>query len=296
MADSRALSRDSILEELAAAMPAMSPQLRKAAAYVLDHPDEVGFASVRELAAPADVKPNTLVRMARAIGFKGFEDFRGPFRDQLRQSDTFTDRASWLQEVASGGKLGSVYADIAGSALENVEKMFAGIAAEELQQVADAIVAARRTLIIGVGANYPLAQQFAYLVGIVLDNVASLPRQGNVPMDSAVRAGDGDVVVAITFAPYRAEVVEATAVARQRGAGVVAITDSYGSPIATGASNVFLTPSEGPQFFPSTLAAAALLETLASFIVADAARDAVEAIERFHQRRYDFGIYWKDGS
>ncbi|NND02158.1 MAG: MurR/RpiR family transcriptional regulator [Acidimicrobiia bacterium] len=282
-----------LLERLGAAMADMSPQLRKAAAFVLDHPDEVGFASVRELADAAEVKPNTMVRMARAVGFEGFEDFRRPFRDELR-NDTFTDRASWLQDIAASGKLGSVYADIAGTTLENVEKMFADIAAEELKQAADSIVAADRTFIIGVGANYALAQQFAYLVGIALDNVAALPRQGNVPVDSVVRAGKGDVVIAITFAPYRAEVVEATAVARSQGAHVIAITDSHGSPIAAGAAHVFLTPSEGPQFFPSTLAAAALLETLASFIVADAPRDVVRAIDRFHKRRYDFGIYWRD--
>ena len=284
-----------VLDQLNGAIEGMSPQLRKAAAFVLDNPDDIGFASVRELADAADVKPNTLVRMARAIGFEGFEDFRQPFRDELRANDTFTDRASWLQDVAAGGKLGTAYAAIAGAALENVEKMFAGIGADELKVVADSIVAARHTFVIGVGANYPLAQQFAYLVGIALDNVVALPRQGNVPVDSVVRAGDEDVVIAITVAPYRSEVVEATEVARKQGTRVIAITDSHGSPIAAGAHHTFLTPSEGPQFFPSTLAAAALLETLASFIVADAPRDVVRAVDRFHQRRYDFGIYWKDG-
>lgn len=285
-----------LLGRLAAAIDEMSPQLRKAAAYVLDHPSDVGLASVRELADAAGVKPNTLVRMARDIGLNGFEDFRRPFRDQLRAGHTFTNRASWLQDLAAGGELGGVYAAIAGTALENIEKMFAGVAAEELKRVADRIVAARRTYVVGVGANYPLAQQFAYLVGMALDDIAVVPREGNVPVDAVVRAGQEDVLVAITFAPYRAEVVEATAVARGQGAAIVAITDSHGSPIASGADHVFLTPSAGPQFFPSTLAAAALLETLASFIVADAPPEVVRAIDRFHQRRYDFGVYWKEGS
>ena len=287
---------DALLERLAAEMESMSPQLRKAAAFVLDHPGDIGFASVRELALAADVKPNTLVRMARVIGFEGFEDFREPFRAELRFRDTFTDRASWLQEVAAGGRLGSVYADIAGAALENVEKMFAGVDAEDLKAVADQIVAARRTFVIGVGANYSLAQSFAYLAAMALDTVEAIPREGNVPVDAVVRAGSNDVVVAMTFAPYRSEVVEATEVARAQGATVVAITDSHGCPIATGARHVFFTPSVGPQFFPSTLAAAALLETLASFIVADAPKEVVKAIDRFHQRRHEFGVYWSEGS
>lgn len=287
---------DALLQRLAGEMEAMSPQLRKAAAYVLDHPADVGFASVRELADAAAVKPNTLVRMARAIGFEGYDEFRQPFRRELRSQTTFSDRAGWLQEVSARGRLGAVYADIASAVLENVETMFAGIEAGELEDVADRIVASRRTYVVGVGANFPLAQSFAYLVGMALDNVVAVPRQGNVPMDTVVRAGQADVVIPLTFAPYRAEVVEATEVARQQGATVVAITDSHGSPIAVGADFVFLTPSAGPQFFPSTLAASALLETLASFIVADAPREVVRAIDRLHRRRYNFGVYWKDGA
>ena len=285
---------DIVLHRLASEMEAMSPQLRKAAAFVLDHPAEVGLASVRELAQAADVKPNTLVRLARAVGFEGFEEFRAPFRAELRPHP-FLDRAQWLQELSAGGRLGALYADIAGAALANVEQMFAATSAEELQAVADRIVSSRRTLVIGVGANFALAQNFAYLVGMAADHVIAVPRQGNVPMDTVVRAGRNDVVVGITFEPYRSEVVEATGAARRQGAAVVAITDSHGSPIAVGADHVILAPGTTPQFFPSTLAAAAALETLASFIVADSSPDVVAAIDRFHQRRYDLGVYWRSG-
>ena len=57
------------------------------------------------------------------------------------------------------------------------------------------------------------------------------------------------------------------------------ITDSHGSPIALCADHLILAPSVTPQFFPSTLAAAAALETLVSFIVADAPADVVADID-----------------
>ncbi len=283
---------DDVLERLAATMDGMSPQLRKAAAFVLDHPAEVGLASIRELADAASVKPNTMVRLARAAGYEGFEDFRAPFRDELRAAaNPFPDRAQWLQELSAGGRLGVLYGEIAGAAIANLEELFAATGADEVAAIADAVVASRRTYVIGVGANYSLAHNFAYLVGMAMEHVVPVPDEGNVPMDTIVRAGPGDVVLAMTFAPYRSEVVEATAAARRQGATVVALTDSHGSPIAAGAAHVILAPSDGPQFFPSTLAAAAALETLASFIVADADPEVVAAIDRFHRRRYDLGIY-----
>ncbi len=285
----------SMLRRLAARMEGLSPQLRKAAAFVLDHPEDVGLASVRELASAAGVKPNTLVRLAQAIGCEGFEDFRAPFRDELRaRANPFPDRAAWLQDLSAGGELGSLYADIAGAALDNVERTFGGITAEEMKAVADRIVASRRTFVVGVGSNYALAHNFAYLAGMAVENVAP-PREAVAPIDAVVRAGPDDVVVALTFEPYRSEVVAAVEAAARQGAAVVAITDSHGSPIALGAEHVLVAPGATPQFFPSTLGAVAVLETLASFIVADASRDVVAAIERFHRRRYDLGVYWDGG-
>jgi hypothetical protein len=47
------------------------------------------------------VKPNTLVRMARQVGFEGYEDFREPFREAIRRGTvSFPDRARWLQDSA----------------------------------------------------------------------------------------------------------------------------------------------------------------------------------------------------
>lgn len=281
---------------LAGQLDALSPQLRKAAAFVLDHPGDVGLASIRELALAAGVKPNTLVRMAQALGFAGFDEFREPFRAGLRtEPSPFQRKAQWLQELSAGGQLESLYAQIAGAALTNVEQLFAGTTAGDLKTIADAIVRSRRTYVVGVGANYALAHYFAYLVGMALENVVAVPHEGNMPMDAIVRAGAADVVLAMTFEPYRSEVVQATYTARDQGATIVAITDSHGSPVAAGAAHLILSPSATPQFFPSTLAAAAALEALASFIVADADPQVVAAIDRFHERRYDLGVYWSEG-
>ena len=59
---------------LAEALPCLTPELRKAGSWVLENSGEVGVSTVRQIADAAGVKPNTLVRLARAIGFAGFDD------------------------------------------------------------------------------------------------------------------------------------------------------------------------------------------------------------------------------
>jgi len=278
------------------ALPEMSPQLRKAAHYVLDNPNDVGVSSIREIAEAALVKPNTLVRLARAVGFEGYEDFREPFREALRTGrESFPDRARWLQSIARGGRHGRLFGGMASSTLENIERLFADATAAEVKAAADRIVAARTTYVLGVGVSYALAHNFAYLTRMALDSVVAVPRDGSLPIDDVAKAGPDDALLAMTFKPYRNEVVDAVRTASAQGAGVIALTDSRSSPIALAADLVFVIPTDTPQFFTSTVAAAALLETIAAFVVADADATVIANIERFHRRRHELGIYWREG-
>ncbi|MEX0281006.1 MAG: MurR/RpiR family transcriptional regulator, partial [Arenibacterium sp.] len=135
---------NSILTRLAEELPDLTPEARKAATYVLENPRDVGVSTVREIAEAAQVKPNTIVRMARQVGFEGYDDFRAPFREAIRKGAAdFPDRVRWLQEIGKSDDLGALYADMAVGALRNIEESFAGIAATELQAAAEAIWTSR---------------------------------------------------------------------------------------------------------------------------------------------------------
>jgi len=290
-----AQSTEQILNRLMEGYRDLSPQLRRAAQYVLDHPNDIGVSSMRQLAAAADVKPNTLVRMAKTLGFEGYEDFRRPFREMLRRgSESFPDRARWLQSLAQGRSHGQLLGRMAASSLTNIEQLFSGTTADEVKAAADSIVASRATYVLGVGSCHSIAQNFCYVARMALDNLVPVATQGSVPVDDLARIGAGDVLVAMTFAPYRTEVVEATTLARRHRARVIAITDSRASPVALDAEHVFIVPTGTPQFFMSVSAVVALLETLLAFMVADADREVIANIEAFHRARYAAGVYWQD--
>ena len=67
------------------------------------------------------------------------------------------------------------------------------------------------------------------------------------------------------------------------------------SPAIRSADHGFVVAVETPQFFPSSAATIALLETLLSFVIAVASDEIVERVERFHERRHQLGIYSEDG-
>ncbi|MEO0369543.1 MAG: MurR/RpiR family transcriptional regulator [Pseudomonadota bacterium] len=281
-----------ILSQLAVSLESLTPEMRKAAKYTLDNPNDVGVSTVRELAKAASVKPNTLVRLAREVGFDGYEDFRAPFRLAIKEAGTnFQDRARWLQAVERDGDSGRLYAEIVKSALNDLENSFASISVAAIQDAAKAIWQSRRTYVLGVGVNYTNAQNFAYLASTGMEQFYAIPSSGETAIDSLSRANNQDVLIAMTHSPYRREVVEAVEIAKQQGVVVIGISDSLGSPIITAADHGFVLSVETPQFFTSSVSTIAFLETLLSFVIAGASDEIVDRVESFHHRRHSLGLY-----
>ena len=284
-----------VLHRLTEEWDALTPEAQKAARYVLENPADVGVSTVREIAEAAKVKPNTFVRMARQVGFEGYEDFRAPFREAIRQGAvSFPDRARWLQDIRKSGDLGGLYGDMAEAAMRNIEDTFAGIDVVRLKAAAEAIWASRQVFVLGVGVMNANARNFTYLASTGMTDFHAIPRPGSTPVDDLAWADGRDVLIAMTCRPYRAEVVEAVRLARDQGLTVVALSDSPASPIIRAAQHGFVVAADTPQFFPSSVATIALLETLLSFVIAVASDEIVARVERFHKRRHQLGIYLEE--
>lgn len=284
-----------VLERLTEEWDALTPEAQKAARYVLENPNDVGVCTVREIAEAANVKPNTFVRMARQVGFEGYEDFRAPFREAIRKGAvSFPDRARWLQDIRKSDDLGGLYADMVEGAIRNLEETFASIDAEALKVAAEAIWSSRQVFTLGVGVNNANARNFTYLASTGMVQFHAIPRPGSTPTDDLAWADKRDVLIAMSMRPYRIEVVAAIEVAREQGMTIVGLSDSPASPIIRAADHGFVVAVDTPQFFPSSVSTMALLETLLSFVIAVASEEIVDRVEKFHDRRHQLGIYVKE--
>ncbi len=283
---------NTILDRLSDEWERLTPEAQKAARYVLENPADVGVSTVREIAEAANVKPNTFVRMARQVGFEGYDDFRAPFREAIRKGGvSFPDRARWLQDIRKSGEIGGLYADMIDAAARNIEETFATISEDALKAAAEAIWASRQVFTLGVGVNNANARNFTYLASTGMTQFHSIPKPGSTAADDLAWADGRDVLIAMTMKPYRTEVIEAVRIARDQGMTVIGISDSPASPIILHAQHGFTVVVDTPQFFPSSVSTIALLETLLSFVIAVASDEIVERVEKFHQRRHQLGLY-----
>lgn len=283
-------SSEEVVGRLLAAFDEFSPQLRKAARYIIDHPNEIALVPIRPLAQNAGVKPGTLVRIAATIGFDTFSAFRKPFRDRLRVDISLPERARRLEH--EGDNTQRLYEEMRHAATSNLNDTFGSVDARKLRETADMLLRSKRVFISAVGSCYGMAHYLYYVARMAMPKVVLTPQQGSLAIDDLTDVGPSDLLIVLSFRPYRQETIDAARLARSKNGKVIAITDSSTAPIALAADVVFLVPNETPQFFPSMAAVVALVETLLAFVVARGGSKAVRSIETFNSMRHDFSIWW----
>jgi DNA-binding MurR/RpiR family transcriptional regulator len=286
------LSQEEIIASMLAEFDNLSAQLQICARYIIDHPHEVGLESMRTLAAKAEVQPNSFVRLARHLGFDGYESMRQRFRDFVRGGiGSSPDRVRWLQKMDKEGGSTAIFGSMAEACLQNTEKMFEQLSVKDLDLAVDWMINARRVYVLGLGLAYPLAYNFWYVARMGFDNFVLTPRHGSLPSDDVIRMNNEDVLLAMTFQPYRRDTLAAVKLAKSNGAKVIGITDSNASALCREADLGLVSPTHTPQYFHSNSAVTALLESLCALLVVRGGDAASQSVESFHAARWEANIY-----
>ncbi|KAF7963504.1 hypothetical protein AWV79_18000 [Cupriavidus sp. UYMMa02A] len=205
------------------------------AKYILDHSESVAFSTARQVGEAVNQSDATVVRFAKAIGYKGFSEMRAALREGLLERAGASgmaerERPSDLEELKT-----EVFA-IDSELMRATERMNATALGE---QVAKQLIAARRIWISGHGTTSPMAHYLtAHLQQIT--GKATLLNIGNGDIANQLQqVGPEDVVVGIGYVRYLPYTVDILRVARSRGAHIVAITDRPSSPLASLAHHTF---------------------------------------------------------
>lgn len=285
--------RQELIARLQQELPNLRPALQQAAKFVLDHPQEIGLMAIRDAAARARVSPNTLVRLARLLGYQTYDHLRQPFREALKQGPhAISSQARWLQQLGQGENLAPLYAQMASACVSNLRQTFSDNDPGKLEQAARELAQARQAYVLGSRSAYSLAHSFFYVGRMAMPNLNLVPRQAGAPFDDLALVGSDDVVLALSYQPYARETLQACEYAKSRNARLIAITDSVGAPLAYLADYVFVVPTHSPQYFASAVAIMALLETMLAFVVAQGGQETLNTIATFEKVREEMAVYW----
>jgi len=254
-------SKSSPLSELCSALPSLPMRLQEVGRFVAANDYDATTRSMRELAAVAGADPAAFTRLAKAIGYSGWDELRAALTEARRppQSSPFSGRARGRRQGPNAD------VSLVSDKLEAEAAGLSRIAPDTVAKAARALHAARRIWIAGFRSCRSVAELLNYELRLFRpDDVQLVGGSGPEDLDfGAFRSGDA--VVVIGFAPYSAVSVLSARTAHRAHARVIAIADSVTAPMAEGADHVLLyEAASSPGFFPSLTGAIAIAQSLAA--------------------------------
>ena len=254
-------ARPSPLTELCSALPSLPSRLQQVGRFVAANDYDATTRSMRELASVAGADPAAFTRLAKAIGYSGWDDLRAALTEARRpeQSSPFSGRAKGRR--AGPNPEMSLISD----KLEAEAAGLARISPGAIAGAAKALHGARRIWIAGFRSCRSVAELLNYQLRLFRpDSVQLVGGSGPEDLDlGAFRTGDA--VVVIGFAPYSTASVLSARAAHASGATLIAIADKVAAPMAEGADHLLqFEAAASPGFFPSLTGAIAIAQSLAA--------------------------------
>ncbi|MCA1409426.1 MurR/RpiR family transcriptional regulator [Ensifer sp. IC3342] len=244
-------------------------QMKVAARWLVDHPTEVALLSMREQARRAQVPPATLTRLAKRLGFDGFDKLKELFAASIRERpESFAGRAEELLARRAIDGDGVLIGNTIEALQGHLSRFAQPTAIAALAAAADLMVEARQIFCIGRRSSFPVAYLMHYVGSLLGSPTILIDEIGGAANDALRSVGPEDTVLAVTVSPYTRFTVQAAQFAVSRGAKLIALTDSDLSPIAKHSEIVIRVRTEMPSFIhtmaPAFVAVECLLELLAA--------------------------------
>ena len=251
----------------------LSTKLRTAADYIAANPVDVATRSLRSVAQTSGVSPATFSRLARVLGFEGYEALREAGRAAVGQRLVpFADRAEALRR---GDQSSAHFLHRqAGACVQNIDLLEQSISTDQLSEAVDALHGAERVLLIGALGSAGIVDYFAYQAQFFARDWSVAGRSGASIAASYARMAPGDVVIVLTKRPYSGQSMRALRAAQANSFKTIVLTDSHASPALRDADFRFVVPSETANFFSSYVATLVLMETMMSMLVSRVGEEA----------------------
>lgn len=260
-------------------LPDLHPAERKLGELVCNFPGELASYSASELAELADVSNATVSRFVRRIGYSSYEDARRQVR--LEQASGSRLYRGAIKDSAPHA-LGS-YEEVD---IRNIQDTLQSLDADAVEELAQALLKARKVWVFGFRAGAPLAHYLQWQLLQVIDNIVALPGNGQTMGEHLASIRPTDVVLLFGLRRRVAVLPDLMSGILEQGAQFALISDE-GMPPQSEASWHFrcVTESPGPLF--SHTGVMALLNLIANRTIEAAAskgRTRLAAIEAANDR------------
>ena len=282
------MTRD-ILSVIQNSMPTFSKGQRLIARFILESYDKAAFMTASKLGKTVNVSESTVGRFAAELGYDGYPSMQKALQEMIRNKLTSIQRI----EVAND-RIGNqdILSMVMQSDIEKIRMTLEETDRASFRQAVDAILSAHRIYILGVRSAAALADFLGFYFNLIFDNIVLVhTTSASEIFEQLLRVGPEDVVIGISFPRYSSRTVKAMRFAKDRGANVIALTDSEASPLAEAATETLLAKSDMASFVDSLVAPLSLVNALIVAVGRRRNEDVEQIFADLEQIWSEYGVY-----
>lgn len=284
-------SEKDLLLKIQSMMPEFSKGQKLIARYIIENYDKAAFMTASKLGTTVGVSESTVVRFSTELGFDGYPKLQRALQDLIRVKLTSVQRIEVTQS-----RMGNqdVLQTVLMSDMEKLRLTLQKIDRQAFDDSIDSILKANRIYILGVRSSSVLTNFLGFYFNLLFKNTRLIqPSSESEMFEQMIHVDSSDVVIGVSFPRYCSRTIKALTFAADRGAKIIAITDSMFSPIVQCATHCLIARSDMASFVDSLVAPLSVINALIVGVGMKKKKETYETFENLERIWDEYGVYEK---
>ena len=261
--------------------------------YILQSYDKAAFMTASKLGKTVNVSESTVVRFAAELGFDGYPSMQKTLQEMIRNKLTSIQRVEVSNERIGNQDIMTM---VMQSDIEKIRLTLDETDRSSFNEAVSAISSAKKIYILGVRSASVLADFISFYFRFMFDNLVSVDTTSiSEVFEQILRISADDVFIGLSFPRYSKRTVKAMQFAKDRGAKVIAITDSKVSPLTKMADVSLLAKSDMASFVDALVAPLSLVNALIVAVSREKTVQLETSLNGLEKIWEEYEVYEKQG-
>jgi DNA-binding MurR/RpiR family transcriptional regulator len=265
--------------------------------YILNNGNKVCFMTATDIAATLETSDASVIRMAKALGYSGFNDMQKDIQDNVsKQVDvTINSLLSPIDKLTQSELKGvnneNLFNNFIDLSVNNLKSIIEKNNEEKFDNVVNILLNSKHKYICGFRSCASIARQFGFLLRLIISGITFNTEADSNAIENVIDINENDCIFMISFNRYSKMATTALNIAKKNGAKIIVLTDKATSPVACYADELLIIDVDSLSYFNSNIATMFLLEFICTKLALKLGKKTKERLTTFEPFINDHRVY-----